>query len=223
MIRVTLATLLSVSLCACNSLADEEKAIAPTGASSVSLAGAAEQTNTPYSDAEKWLCLPGRMDTCDQDLTTTVVSADGSMEIEAFDPPADPPVDCFYVYPTLSLDKGANADWIEGPEEGRVVHQQLARFADVCRVYAPKYRQITMLGASGALPRDTVVAAFQTAYRDVADAWACSISREGHRLDAGFLRSFREPSRRSRPCVRARTRGEVLERYPSWRSDASGQ
>ena len=172
MIRVIVATLLSVSLCACSSVADEKKAIASTGPSPSSLGGAIERTNTLYSDADKWLCLPGRTDTCDQDLTTTVVSADGSMEIETFAPPANPPVDCFYVYPTLSLDKGANADWKEGPEEGRVVHQQLARFADVCRVYAPKYRQITMLGASGALPRDTIVAAFQTAYGDVVDAWA---------------------------------------------------
>lgn len=124
-----------------------------------------------YADSDKWLCLPGREDTCDQDLATTVVAADGTMTLEPFDPPADAPVDCFYIYPTISLDQGANADWNEGPEEGRVIQQQLARFADVCRVYAPKYRQITMLGASGQLPRAEVIEAFRTAYGDVADAW----------------------------------------------------
>jgi len=124
-----------------------------------------------YADTDKWLCLPGREDTCDQDLATTVVAADGTMTLEPFDPPADAPVDCFYIYPTISLDQGANADWDEGPEEGRVIQQQLARFADVCRVYAPKYRQITMLGASGQLPRAEVIAAFRTAYGDVVDAW----------------------------------------------------
>ncbi len=124
-----------------------------------------------YSEVDKWLCLPGREDTCDQDLTTTVVAADGTTSRETFDPPSDPPVDCFYIYPTLSLDKGANADWEEGPEEARVLHQQIARFADVCRVYAPKYRQITLLGTSGRLPREEVRAAFGTAYGDVAEAW----------------------------------------------------
>lgn len=124
-----------------------------------------------YADGDKWLCLPARADTCGQDLATTVVDADGTMTLEPFAPPVDAPVDCFYIYPTISLDQGANADWNEGPEEGRVIQQQLARFADVCRVYAPKYRQITMLGASGQLPRAEVIQAFRTAYGDVTDAW----------------------------------------------------
>ncbi len=132
---------------------------------------AADDGKSVYADSDKWLCLPGREDTCDQDLATTVVEADGTMTLEQFDPPADAPVDCFYIYPTISLDQSANADWNEGPEEGRVIQQQLARFADVCRIYAPKYRQITMLGASGQLPRAEVIAAFRTAYGDVTDAW----------------------------------------------------
>jgi hypothetical protein len=90
---------------------------------------------------------------------------------EAFDPPADAPIDCFYIYPTLSLDRSANADWNEGPEEARVIEQQLARFADVCRVYAPKYRQITLAGVSGRLPGVDMRQVFATAYGDVVDAW----------------------------------------------------
>ncbi|MDG6078860.1 DUF3089 domain-containing protein [Erythrobacter litoralis] len=124
-----------------------------------------------YADADKWLCLPGREDICDQDLTTTIVAADGSMTREAFAPPADAPVDCFYIYPTVSLDQGANADWNAGAEETRVVQQQLARFADVCRIYAPKYRQITLRGTTGQIPRAEIVPAFRTAYGDVVDAW----------------------------------------------------
>ncbi|GAB5352783.1 DUF3089 domain-containing protein [Qipengyuania sp. 483] len=132
---------------------------------------ATDDAESFYADSDKWLCLPGREDTCDQDLATTVVAANGTMTLEQFDPPADVPVDCFYIYPTISLDQSVNADWNEGPEEGRVIQQQLARFADVCRVYAPKYRQITMLGASGQLPRTEVIAAFRTAYGDVTEAW----------------------------------------------------
>ncbi|NCQ64045.1 MAG: DUF3089 domain-containing protein, partial [Alphaproteobacteria bacterium] len=123
-----------------------------------------------YADADKWLCLPGRKDTCDQDLTTTVVSADGTLTREMFDPAADQPIDCFYIYPTLSLDQSGNADWNEGPEEGRVIHQQLARFADVCKVYAPKYRQITMLGVSGR-SGESVADLYRVAIADVKEAW----------------------------------------------------
>ncbi|GAB5348399.1 DUF3089 domain-containing protein [Alteriqipengyuania sp. 357] len=159
-----IGTVLGVTLCALCTPASAQHAEAPTSA-------AVERADGLYSDTDKWLCLPGREDTCDQDLTTTVVAADGTMTIEPFEPPADAAVDCFYIYPTISLDQGANADWNEGPEEGRVVQQQLARFADVCRVYAPKYRQITMMGASGKLPRAEIIAAFRTAYGDVADAW----------------------------------------------------
>ena len=123
-----------------------------------------------YADADKWLCLPGREDTCDQDLTTTVVSADGTLTRELFDPSDDQPIDCFYIYPTLSLDRSGNADWNEGPEGGRVIHQQLARFADVCKVYAPKYRQITMLGVSGR-SGESVADLYRVAIGDVKEAW----------------------------------------------------
>ncbi|MXO84446.1 DUF3089 domain-containing protein [Altererythrobacter aurantiacus] len=65
----------------------------------------------------------------------------------------------------------AAADWNAGVEETRVVQQQLARFADVCQMYAPKYRQITLRGTSGQIPRAEIVPAFRTAYGDVVDAW----------------------------------------------------
>lgn len=141
--------------------------------SSTSVASAPPVTptgNALYADADKWLCLPNREDTCDQDLTTTVVAANGSLTREAFAPPSDAPIDCFYIYPTLSLDRSGNADWNEGPEEGRVIHQQLARFADVCRVYAPKYRQITMFGVTGRTG-ESVADLYRVAITDVKDAW----------------------------------------------------
>lgn len=171
--RSIAALLVPILLGACTSMTGNESSPRSAMESTVPPpTSPAQETDALYASADKWLCLPGRKDTCEKDLTTTVISADGSTTVERFAPPADPPVDCFYIYPTLSLDNAANADWAEGPEEGRVIHQQLARFADVCRVYAPKYRQITMLGTSGRLPRDTVLAAFRTAYGDVADAWA---------------------------------------------------
>jgi pimeloyl-ACP methyl ester carboxylesterase len=61
---------------------------------------------------------------------------------------ADPnaPIDCFYVYPTVSTDTGVNSDMNPDEAELRVVEQQFARFGSVCRTYAPSYRQVTVAG-----------------------------------------------------------------------------
>src|SRR4051812_8811333 len=52
----------------------------------------------------KWLCRPGATDTpCQGDQTTTHFAPDGSVTgVDSPPVPADPPVDCFYVYPTVS-------------------------------------------------------------------------------------------------------------------------
>jgi len=57
----------------------------------------------------------------------------------------EPQFDCFYVYPTCSLDSSPNSDW-NAEEEAEVAHLQAARLQSVCRVFAPIYRQITIGG-----------------------------------------------------------------------------
>src|SRR5215831_15453933 len=110
-----------------------------------SLAGsaAAQTPKNDYGDARNWLCRPGQQDACAVDLTTTVVAADGTLTREAFKPNPNPPIDCFYVYPTVSTDPSPNSDMSPGAEEKRVVAGQAARFQSQCRVFAPLYRQIT--------------------------------------------------------------------------------
>jgi len=97
-----------------------------------------------YSKAETWLCRPGRHDACDVDLTTTVISASGKLTREPWTANPKAPIDCFYVYPTVSLDPTPNSDMIAGDEELNVVRVQAARFGSQCRVYAPLYRQVTL-------------------------------------------------------------------------------
>jgi hypothetical protein len=106
-----------------------------------------------YEDNSKWLCLPGQEELCTTNLDATILRADGTMEVEPHMPAADPSFDCFYVYPTVSNDTGAVADWMAGPEEKDCVTAQAGRYSRVCRVFAPLYRQIT-LGAinGGAMP-----------------------------------------------------------------------
>ena len=70
----------------------------------LAVSASAQTAKNDYSDPKTWLCRPGRQDACAVDLTTTIVAADGTLKREEFKPNANPPIDCFYVYPTVSLD-----------------------------------------------------------------------------------------------------------------------
>lgn len=92
-----------------------------------------------------WLCRPGeRNNPCFSDLTTTVVGPHRTTRLQRAAPAANPPIDCFYVYPTISGQRTINADLTIGFRERAVALAQAARFSQVCRVYAPVYRQITL-------------------------------------------------------------------------------
>jgi hypothetical protein len=102
------------------------------------LAAPAAPTNTV------WLCRPGLADNpCLGDLTSTAVKADASTSVSKASPATAPPIDCFYVYPTVSLQKGTNANLRIDAEERAVALAQAARFSQVCQVYAPMYPQLT--------------------------------------------------------------------------------
>ncbi|MFN7927992.1 MAG: DUF3089 domain-containing protein [Blastocatellia bacterium] len=124
-----------------------------------------------YSKDETWLCKPGRKDACAQDLTTTIVSADGKLKEEKFQASPNAPIDCFYVYPTVSLDATGNSDMTAGPEEQRVIAAQFARFGSVCRPYAPLYRQVTLTALRARMSGKPMAADGALAYNDVLDAW----------------------------------------------------
>src|SRR5205085_83541 len=102
-----------------------------------------------YSKPASWLCRPGlanSADACHIDLAATVVAADGRLTSEAAPADPSPSFDCFYVYPTISTDQTPNSDMTPDPAELNVVKQQFARFGSVCRVFAPVYRQVTLVG-----------------------------------------------------------------------------
>ena len=77
---------------------------------------AAQQADTAppkpndYADGKTWLCRPGRQDACAIDHTTTVVAADGKLSKETWTADPNAPIDCFYVYPTISTDPTPNSD-----------------------------------------------------------------------------------------------------------------
>jgi hypothetical protein len=137
----------------------------------------AARPRNDYSLADAWLCRPGRTDACSADLTTTVVTTDGTLSHESWTTDAGAPIDCFYVYPTVSQDTGVRSDMTAGDEERNVVLQQFARFASKCRPYAPLYRQVTLAGLRLAMtgrapPGDPEYSITEGAgYDDVRDAW----------------------------------------------------
>ncbi|WP_162789190.1 MULTISPECIES: DUF3089 domain-containing protein [Sphingomonas] len=125
---------------------------------------------TDYSVAAHWLCLPGRADVCSTPLKTTALNPNGYGSSGPSTVAKDPPVDCFYVYPTVSRDPGYSSD-LNANEERSVAETQAARFAGVCKVYAPIYRQMTLGAVTAAATGGDVSAAYALAYRDVAAAW----------------------------------------------------
>jgi hypothetical protein len=124
-----------------------------------------------YSDGATWLCRPGRTDACAIDLSTTIVAANGTLTREEFKAAENPPIDCFYVYPTVSSDKTANSDMTIDAAERGVIRSQFARFRSACRVYAPMYRQVTLAALRAGIAGTPMQVDRALGYNDVVDAW----------------------------------------------------
>ncbi len=92
-----------------------------------------------------WLCKPGIANNpCLSSEEATVELGNGSSFIEQAKPAKNPPVDCFYVYPTVSSQLTENATLAIDPEETQIAIAQASRFSQVCKVYAPIYPQLTI-------------------------------------------------------------------------------
>jgi len=131
-----------------------------------------------YAVGANWLCRPGRQDACAVDLSTTVVRADGTVSAEAWSADPAAPIDCFYVYPTVSTDRTANSDMSPDAAELRVIEQQFARFGSVCRTYAPSYRQVTLQGLRTVMGPDGFVLDQGLAYQDALDAFRSYLAND---------------------------------------------
>ena len=132
-----------------------------------------------YADEKNWLCRPGRKgDACDVDLTTTVVAADGTLTRESWAANPKAPIDCFYVYPTVSTDPSNYSDMTADPAEANVIYQQFARFGSKCRTFAPMYRQLTLAGLRQRLAGGVISFDKGVQYDDVRDAWRSYVQRD---------------------------------------------
>jgi hypothetical protein len=118
--------------------------------------------------APKWLCGPGvAADPCRPKLSTsryqgwTNPAGQGTARRSSA-------VDCFYVYPTVSDQPGRVATKRVDPELRSIALYQAARFSELCRVYAPVYRQATVAALQAGT---TTRADYLKAYGDVEDAF----------------------------------------------------
>ena len=132
-----------------------------------------------YGQPSSWLCRPGRPDVCAAPTTATVFAPDGSQHTVTYAPDPAAKIDCFYVYPTVSRSAGDNAPIAATADEIGAARNQFARFASVCRPFAPLYRQVTRNG----LPKVIDHAAFDVkprtiAYSDVLAAWRSYLAHD---------------------------------------------
>lgn len=125
-----------------------------------------------YTQDSAWLCLPGRADPCGAPLPTADLNPEGFGPVTLATPAANPPLDCFYVYPTISRDPGLNSDLETSQAEERgAAFVQAARFSSVCRMFAPVYRSVTLAGLAPTVTANQLGPPFALAYGDVLAAW----------------------------------------------------
>jgi Protein of unknown function (DUF3089) len=185
-------------------------ALGPTGAS----ASAPTQGSSPTV----WLCRPGLANNpCESDLTTTEIEPDGSQKVVRAAPAKRPPVDCFYVYPSVSAQPTLNANLNVDPELTAVAEAQASRFSQACRVFAPVYPQLTVVatGATG----DQSAAARAAAYDGVLSAWRDYLAHDnkgrgvvfiGHSQGAGMLTQLLRTQIDPNPRLRRRLVSALL-------------
>ena len=164
-----------------------------------------------------WLCHPDMAsDPCDLPQDTTDLLT-GQVTAPPPVPESDKPVDCFYVYPTVS---NRFAQRRSGCLARGAVDRQPpgSRFNSTCRVFAPVYRQVDMGGLAGRQSRHRGEP-FAIAYNDVLDAWNDYLAHEnngrgvifiGHSEGALMLRKLIREQIDPNPQLRDRLVGAFL-------------
>ena len=180
------------------------------------VAGPSSTATTAPSSRTIWLCRPGLAnDPCTSSTATTVITASGATSTQPAAAPAAPPIDCFYVYPTVSGQSTINANLSIDPEETAIAVAQASRFAPNCRIFAPVYRQVTLRGAIGGgdpqHPSGSGQAATALAYSDVKAAWENYLAHDnngrgfvliGHSQGSGHLIQLIKDDIDNNPAVR---------------------
>jgi hypothetical protein len=134
------------------------------------VAGVAQASGSATSSTV-WLCRPGQSpDPCATSLTTTVIAANGARTTQSASDASNSKFDCFYIYPTVSSESSTNADLAIQPAEQAAAQAQASRFSQLCRVWAPMYRQETLAGLLSSTAAATAKASV-VAYNSLLAGW----------------------------------------------------
>jgi hypothetical protein len=187
--------------------------LAVAGGSASSVAAASTQRSNTV-----WLCRPGQaLDPCAAPLRFTVVPSRGPRVVQTPSAAKSPAFDCFYVYPTVSTQLSSNANLEVQPAELGAAVAQASRFSQVCRVWAPMYRQRTLaslLSGLGSAPQ-----ADEIAYNSLLSGWKDYLAHDndgrpiifiGHSQGAAMLIRLLASQVDPDPALRARTVVAIL-------------
>ena len=120
--------------------------------------------------------LPGaKADPCSRSLSFTSIVKDGSVKQYTVGTRKGQPVDCFYVYPSVSTENRGNSDLKPGIEETDTARLQASWFSPICRVFAPMYRQVTTHGDGNPYHGN-----YSLEYEDVLAAWRDYLAHSNH-------------------------------------------
>jgi len=107
-------------------------------------AASATATTKPAAARTVWLCRPGQTpDPCTASLSTTVLTGNGHRQVVDYPQASNPGIDCFYLYPRITLQTTPNANLVIDPQETAIAELEASPFSRDCRVFAPMYRQVT--------------------------------------------------------------------------------
>ncbi|HTU71071.1 MAG TPA: DUF3089 domain-containing protein [Candidatus Baltobacteraceae bacterium] len=122
-----------------------------------------------------WLCRPGIVnDPCTQNIDATIVGAHGPLSIHRARAAEASPFDCFYVYPTLIVGPGDNAGLGVDERMRYVARNDVSQFSQLCMVWAPVYRQVTVAAIRRAFvahDMSALQAASRVSYESALAAW----------------------------------------------------
>ncbi len=143
-------------------------------------------TSAVYQGTDHWVCSPLLPSDPCRGLTTTTLDAANHGQPGPLTATSEPPIDCFYVYPTVSRERGVNADLAADSSVRGVIREQAGPYSSVCRVFAPVYRQLTLAAIDANNVADTNTAKYidqrsaDVAYADVLDAWRTYVTSDNH-------------------------------------------
>jgi len=172
-----------------------------------------------YADPRMWLCRPGNdPDECDTNIDATELLPDGTTRLVPHVKAADPAFDCFYVYPTVKLTSpGPMTDFSNVSITLDPLVSHAARFNQLCRMYAPLYRQNGVVPGAGGAP--TGGGSFALGMNDVHDALKYYLEHlnngrkfvlMGHSQGTGMLTSVIAQDVDNVPAVRAKLISALL-------------